>query len=79
MGSRSRCYRRGAEARGQREKASDLRATRALAKDALDGKYQHSFSTIDAETIVETVLDIATAAGIDEPLFDRVIDPVRTF
>ncbi len=47
--------------------------------NALDGKYQHSFSTMDAETIVETVLDIATAVGVDEPLFDRAIDPVRAF
>ena len=58
-----------------------LRALTTLVRafNALDGKHRHTFSTPDAETIDEAIFDIATALGIDETTYDRVVDPVRAF
>ncbi len=66
------------------EGKSPAQATRRLAKlvrtfNALDGHHGRTFDTIDREDIMEAVGTVAFACGVDDAVFDDVIDAARDF
>lgn len=66
------------------EGKSPAQAARRLSRlvrtfNALDGHHGRSFDTIDAEDIMEAVGTVAFACGVDDAVFDDVVDAVRDF
>lgn len=45
----------------------------------LDGRHGRSFDTIDREDIMDAVSTVAFACGVEDDVFDEVIDAVRDF
>lgn len=54
-------------------------ATLVRTFNQLQGRHGHSFDTTDAEDIMEAVGTVAFACGVDDAVFDDVIDAVREF
>jgi hypothetical protein len=72
------------EAIASLEGKSPAQAARRLARlvrtfNALDGHHGRSFDTIDAEDIMDAVGTVAFACGVDDEVFDEVIDAARDF
>jgi hypothetical protein len=54
-------------------------ATVVRAFNKLDGRCEHSFDSTDAEDIMDAVGMVAFACGVDDDVFDEVIDAAREF
>ena len=66
------------------EGKSPAQAARRLATlvrsfNKLNGRHEHEFDTTDAEDIMEAVGTVAFACGVEDAVFDDVIDSVREF
>lgn len=66
------------------EGKSAAQAARRLARlvrafNRLDGRHGHAFDGTDAEDIMEAVGTVAFACGVEDDVFDEVVDSVRVF
>lgn len=66
------------------EGKSPAQAARRLARlvrtfNSLDGQHGRSFDTADSEDIMDAVGTVAFACGVEDSVFDEVIDSVREF
>ena len=66
------------------EGKSAKQATRRLATlvrafNKLDGRHGREFDTVDREDIMEAIGTVAFACGVDDDVFEDVIDAERDF
>jgi len=59
--------------------ASRRLATLVRTFNRLEGRHDHGFDTVEREDIMEAVGLVAFACGVDDQVFDEVIDAARSF